>query len=101
MMENLNPMEKEQAILLAKSRFYEDWSANDIVAFQLFTERLCMPFDIFHQAVEKILGCPVWTHEFGSWGHLQEEFMKIKPKPSLKEIFELIPKKKRIKGWQE
>jgi len=81
MRENLNPMSKGQAILLSKSKFYEDWIDGDIVAFQLFTSKLCMPFGILHKATETVLNRPIWIHEFGSRGHLQEEFIiKLKSK---------------------
>lgn len=57
-------MNKEQAIKLAESGWWKELSADVITSFQLFEERLCMPFGDFHGAVEKSLARPVWTHEF-------------------------------------
>lgn len=92
---------EEQAKGLALSKFWEDLTNEQIVKFQLFTRRLCMPFSIFHRAVEKVLGRPVFTHEFGSCGHLKEEFLGEKSAPTLEEIIKLIPKDKQILIFKE
>jgi hypothetical protein len=90
-------MTKEQAIQLAKSGWWKDRAPEDIVAFQLFEELLCMDFSDFHAAVEKCLGRPVWTHEFGPGvEQLRAEFMKERPAPTFEEIMNLIPAEKRI-----
>lgn len=57
---------KEQAIKLAESKFWESMSYREIAEFQLNTECLCMPFEIFHEVIEKTLDRPVGTHEFAS-----------------------------------
>ena len=65
--------------------------------FQLFTDKLCMPFTIFHAAMEKALGRPVYTHEFGlNYDGLVEELLGKKPAPTMQEIMEMIPADKRI-----
>lgn len=89
-------MTKEEAIQLYDSKFYEAMSDHDRVKFQIFEEKLCMPFSVFHRSVERVLGRPVWTHEFASIDRLKKEFLKEKPMPSIKEIMELIPKDKRV-----
>ena len=72
-------MTKEDAIKLYKNKIYKKMSFYKRVKFQLFEERLCMPFEIFQEAVEKTLGRSVLTHEFGfNVKGLQEEFNKIK-----------------------
>lgn len=88
-------MTKEQAIQLADSKWWEGVSDHDIVMFQLFEEKLCMPFGRFHEAVEKALGRSVWTHEFAFDG-LKQEFLGDKPAPTWDEIVNLIPEEKRI-----
>jgi len=87
----------QKAKILSKTKFWKKLTYKEIVEFQLFEERLCMPFDIFHKAMEKILKRPVFTHEFAlnSEG-LKKEFLKGKKPPTLKEIMELIPKEKRL-----
>jgi len=90
-------MTKEQAIALADSKFWESMTFRERARFQLFTDRLCMPFDVFHEAVQKSLGRPVFTHEFGmNPEELQQEFLRNKPAPTMDEILALIPEDKRI-----
>lgn len=90
-------MTKEQAIKLAESKFWEGMSHRDIAGFQLFEEFLCMPFSVFHEAVEKSLGRPVFTHEFGiGVDGLKKEFLGVREHPTFEEIVNLIPKDKRI-----
>lgn len=59
-------MNKEQAIAMAESKWWEGKTAQEIAVFQLNEDLLCMPFNVFHKAVEEWLGRPVWTHEFVS-----------------------------------
>lgn len=54
--------------------WYKDKTPEEIVSFQLFEKRLCMPFDQFQAAVESTLGRPVWTHEFAEPKWLRAEF---------------------------
>ena len=49
-------MEKDQAIKLGESKFWETMSFKERALFQFFEPLLCMPFDIFHEAIEKTLG---------------------------------------------
>lgn len=61
----MHEIEEEVAIKLGNSGWWKDKTHEEIVRFQLFTAQLCMPFGEFHGAVEKCLGRPVFTHEFG------------------------------------
>jgi len=90
------PITPEQAIALHETRFWEKMSFRERAEFQLYTECLCMPFEVFHEAVEKTLGRPVWTHEFAFAENLQKEMRGERPAPSLTEIMDLIPAEKRI-----
>lgn len=68
-----------------------------MVRLQLFQERLCMDFSRFHKAIEKVLGRPVFTHEFGvNYEGIVEEYLGTKKAPTLDEIIDLIPEEKRI-----
>ena len=89
-------MNKEEAVKLAESKFWEDMSLFERAKFQLFEDRLCMPFEIFHEALEYALGRSVWTHELGFRENIINEFLGDKPAPSMEEIINLIPKGKRI-----
>ena len=87
---------REKAIALAESHWWESCTAEEIVRFQLFTTELSMPFDKFHEAVEKSLGRPVWTHEFANLNGLAAEFLGEKEPPTMDEIIDLIPAEKRV-----
>ena len=89
-------MDKEQAIKLAESKWWEHAEARDIAAFQLQEEKLCLPFDVFHKAVEEAIGRPVWTHEFAGPEHLLAELKGEVPHRTFQEILELIPAEKRV-----
>ncbi len=73
---NLN-LSKQKAISLYESKEWEKWSNLEIVAKQLYTEKLFLPFEIFHEAIEIVLNRPVYTHEFAQPESLKKEFEKI------------------------
>jgi hypothetical protein len=90
-------MTKESAIALAESKFWEGMTHRQIAEFQLCEEKLCMPFSVFHEAVEQTLGRPVYTHEFGlNFQGLKDELFSGKQAPTLEEIINLIPEDKRL-----
>ena len=90
-------MTKEQAITLAKSKFWEGLTHREIAEFQMTEEKLCMPFTVFHEALEKTLGRPVFTHEFGlNYQGIKNELFNGKQPPTLEEIINMIPEEKRI-----
>ena len=87
---------KEQALEIAQSGIWKTWTDEEVVKFQLYQKRLCMDFSKFHEAIEKVLGRPVWTHEFAYPEFLQQEYEGFRPKPSFEEIFNMIPTEKTI-----
>jgi len=87
---------KEQATALYNSGFWHEMGYRERALFQLFQPLLCMPFDVFHEAVEKTLGRPVWTHEFAYKEDIEKELLGEKPPPTFDEIINLIPKDKRL-----
>lgn len=91
----MKQLTSEQAIEFAKSGIWKDWSAEQIVRFQLFQTMLCMDFSSFHQAMEVVLKRPVFTHEFASHA-LKEEYLGTKEPPTYQEIIDLIPKEKLL-----
>ncbi len=98
-MEQVKQLTKGQAIKFGKSKIWktENWTARQIVEFQLFQKILCMPFDVFHEAMEKALGRPVYTHEFGlNVEGLKKELLGEKSPPTLEEIIQMIPAEKRV-----
>jgi hypothetical protein len=90
-------MEREQAIALSESKFWEPMSFRERAVFQINEHRLCMPFEVFHEAVEKTLGRPVFTHEFGlNYEGLKNEINNGGPSPTMEEIINMIPEDKRV-----
>ncbi|MFA5937579.1 MAG: hypothetical protein WC822_06915 [Candidatus Paceibacterota bacterium] len=92
----MEQLTEEQAISFYNSKEWMNMSDEDIVKLQLFQDRLCLPFDRFHKAIGKVLGRPVWTHEFAYRANLIAEYNKTRPMPTLSEIMNLIPESKRI-----
>ena len=87
----------EKAIELGQSNWWEGMSHREIAGFQLFTQELCMPFSVFHEALEGALGRPVWTHEMGlNFRGLCKEFWGEAESPTMQEIIEMIPEEKRL-----
>ena len=100
-------MTQEQAVKLYESKFWEGMSFRERAVFQMNEKRLCMPFGVFQEAVEKAIGRPVWTHEFGmNLDGLKAELAKATDPPTpvsvawnsdkLNEIMGLIPAEKRL-----
>lgn len=83
---------KEESLKLYNSSWWKGKSAEEIVAFQLYEDRLCMPFGEFHEAVEKALGRGVFTHEFAYPEILQSEFEKKIPKQTFADSLALLMK---------
>lgn len=94
----MKQLNEAQAIKMAESKVWENWTDEQIVRFQLFQDRLCMNFSRFHEAMGKVLDRPVYTHEFCSSNHenLIKEYLCAKPKPTLEEIINIIPEEKRL-----
>ncbi|WP_101910068.1 hypothetical protein [Marasmitruncus massiliensis] len=69
---------KEEAIAKGESRWYEGKSPQEIVEFQLYEDRLCMPLELYREAVEKVLGRPVFTHEYKEPERLIAEYEAVK-----------------------
>lgn len=92
----MKQLTKEEAIAFGKKGDYKTWTSEQIAAFQLQQDKLCMDFGFFHENVEKVLKRPVWTHEFAHPEHLLMELAKIRVAPTLEEIMGQIPKEKLV-----
>ena len=90
-------MTEEQAKKLYESRFWKTMTSRERATFQLYQDRLCMPFSIFHQAIEETLDRHVYTHEFCfNRKGLKKELNGESPAPTMEEIINLIPEEKRL-----
>ena len=92
----MQQLTEQQAIAIYESGEWENWDHEQIVRFQLFQDRLCMPFQRFHEAITKVLGRAVYTHEFAFKQKLIDEYFGISTSPTFQEIMELIPEEKRL-----
>ncbi len=92
-------MTEKQALALIETRFWEDMSDRDIAVFQLWEDRLCMPFDVFHDAVCKTLGSQMWDLSLAMHRNGIKRLLlkKIQRKSLAREdILALIPESKRV-----
>ena len=90
-------MTKDEAIAFHDSKAWEALTDRERAELQLSVEVLCMPFSVFHESIEKALGRPVFTPEFGlNWNGLKAELAGAEDTPTLEEIIDLIPANKRI-----
>ena len=96
-MKSRHSIGKEKAIEFYNTGWWKNKTPKEICDVQLFTEELCMPFDKFHEAFEKCLGRPVFTHEFGlCFDDLVKEYLGEKQAPTLEEIISVLPADKTI-----
>ena len=65
---------EEEAVRIYTSGEWKNWTDEQIAEKQLYQRRLCVPFDKFHAAMEKVLGRPIWTHEFANSSALIAEY---------------------------
>lgn len=90
-------MTEAQAIKLFETKWWEGRPARELAEFQMHEDRLCMPFHVFHGAVEEALGRSVWTHELGlNADGIRAELRGERGAPSVAEIIGLIPADKRV-----
>lgn len=92
----MRQLTEKEAIEFHDSRKWEAMTPTERGAFQMYQDRLCMPFGKFHEGIEAALGRSVWTHEFASPERLIEELEGKRGKPSMDDILGLIPEEKRV-----
>lgn len=89
---------EEEAIAYGRSEAWKALSDRERACFGMAQTLLCMPFSELHGAVERTLGRPVYTHEFGSAGRgrIIAELLGEAGPASIEEIIALIPPEKLI-----
>jgi len=97
-MKKVKQLTKDQAIKFAQSEIWKDMTDQQIVEFQLFQPRLCMPFEEYLRAISAVLKRDVSVHEIrlSNYDALKAEFLGEKHPPTLEEIINMIPEEKRI-----
>lgn len=87
----------EEAIEFHDSDAWKELDFGQRARFQMSQKKLCMPFSVFHEAIEKTLGRPVFSHEFGmNYDGISDELFKGAAPPTIKEIMGMIPVDKRL-----
>lgn len=95
--EKISDMTEAEAREMAATKWWETSTPREIACFQIKQPRLCCPWGVYHEAMEKTLGRSIWTHEFGlNVEGLKKELFEGKAPPSFDEILNLIPESKRI-----
>ena len=79
-------LSKEEAIEFYESGTWKNMPDYEKVKLQLYQERLCMPFDVFHAAVEAALGHSVFTHEFAEIDKIRAEFERVQKSDKIKQV---------------
>lgn len=90
------PLTREQALALYDTEFWESLAYVERARFQLSEERLCMPFDIFVEAVERALGRPVRVGEFLQPRRLLSELSGEQTVLDVDDLLSLLPEQNRI-----
>ena len=92
---------RQRRIEIAKAKYEEPfwWDSDDdrvLAEMQLQEPILILPFGRFHEAVEKALGRPVWTHEFASVPTLLAELRGEREAKTMDEIIDELDEDKTI-----
>ncbi len=90
------PLTREQALALYDSRFWESLAYVERARFQLSEERLCMPFEVFIEAVERVLGRSVSVGELIDSRGLLAELTGEQQPLDVDELLSLVPAEKRM-----
>lgn len=92
----MQQLTEKQAITIFDSNIWQSWDDETVVRFQLFQDRLCMPFNRFHTALQRVLKRKVYTSELctNNLDNIYKEYLGYKPAPTFDEIISLIPKDK-------
>ena len=97
--ENMRKFTKKEAIAYAESEAWRELTHRQRAELQLAVEILCMPFPVFHEAIESALGRTVYTHEMAgheNWDRLKAELAGDAEPPTMDDILGLLPRDKPI-----
>ena len=81
---------KHQAKKCLENDMSKNWTAKQIVSFQLYQDYLCMPFKRFHNCLDEVLGRPVKIHELVFSQNLHDEFENKVGSMNFQEIKDLF-----------
>ena len=92
----MKQLTKEQAIAFAENKCWESMNYRQRAEFQMEQDRLCMPLNIFLEALKETLGRSVFTHELAFRDEIRKELYGEKEPPTFEEICALIQEEKLI-----
>ena len=87
-------LSRAAAVALYDSGFWRFLNAEERACLQLKEDRMCMPFSVFHAAVEVCLQRRVHVTEYLRPGSLLKELAGDGPGPRMEDILELVPQEK-------
>lgn len=79
----MKQLSKDELIALSATRFWEKLTPRQIVDLQLAQDLICIPIDVYQNALTAVLGRPVLTHEMGNPQALRQELYGQKSAPGL------------------
>lgn len=59
-------MELQEAKQLYEREWWMEMPIEESAQRQLHEDLLIMPFGVFHEGLEKLTGCSIWTHQLAS-----------------------------------
>ena len=74
----MRQIDADEAITIHDSEQWKEWTNEQVVAFQLFQERLAVPWSVFQLAMDDVLGRPTWTHEYTDVDKLKTEYLSLR-----------------------
>lgn len=86
-MGEVRQLTEAEALEFAESGKWLEMTLRERGVFQLYQNRLCMPAEVMHEAIEAALGRGIWTHEFCDQKALQREFEGLEPAPTIAGVF--------------
>jgi hypothetical protein len=82
----VNQLTPEQAVEFYEKGEWKNWTLKEIALFQLHQQFLCVPFPLFHEAIEALLERSVWTHEMADSKALIDEYEGKIEKPTINDV---------------
>jgi hypothetical protein len=81
---------RDEAVAFHDEKKWEPMSHRERAEFQMEQDKLCMPFSVFHEAMEKAIGRPVWTHEFAERDRLRAELAGTRKPANFGEVLDSL-----------
>ena len=88
---NITQLTREQAVDCGENQHWQSWSLEIRALFQVHQSRLCMPLEVYHEALTKTLGRIVLSHEiYLNQPRLRAELLGLAGAPTIDQIIALL-----------